>query len=41
MSGVRWKNQPDGHDYPAAASYLSLVADSGANVGMCGNRAEL
>ncbi len=28
MSGVRWKNQPDGHDYPAAASYLSLVADS-------------
>ena len=27
MSGVRWKHQPDGHDYPAAASYLSLVAD--------------
>ena len=27
MSSVRWKDQPDAHDYPAAASYLSLVAD--------------
>ena len=27
MSGVRWKNLPDAHDYPAAAAYLSLVAD--------------
>ena len=27
MSSVHWKNQPDAHDYPAAASYLSLVAD--------------
>ncbi len=24
---VRWKNTPDKHDYPAAASYLSLIAD--------------
>ena len=27
MSGVRWKDQPDDHDYPAAASYLALIAD--------------
>ncbi len=26
VSGVLWKNQPDDHDYPAAASYLSLLA---------------
>ena len=26
MSGVAWKNEPDDHDYPAAASYLSLIA---------------
>jgi hypothetical protein len=24
---VVWKNQPDEHDYPAAAAYLSLLAD--------------
>lgn len=24
---VKWKNTPDNHDYPAAASYLSLIAD--------------
>ena len=24
---IVWKSQPDGHDYPAAASYLSLVAE--------------
>lgn len=23
-----WKDQPDKHDYPAAASYLSLIADA-------------
>jgi hypothetical protein len=23
-----WKDQPDKHDYPAAANYLSLVADA-------------
>ncbi len=23
---IVWKNEPDEHDYPAAASYLSLVA---------------
>ena len=27
MSRVLWKNQPDAHDYPAAASYLSLLVD--------------
>lgn len=27
MSGVRWKDEPDEHDYPAAASYLALVTD--------------
>ena len=24
---VTWQDQPEAHDYPAAASYLSLVAD--------------
>lgn len=24
---VKWKTTPDNHDYPAAASYLSLIAD--------------
>ena len=23
-----WKNEPDKHDYPAAANYLSLIADA-------------
>ena len=27
MSRVLWKSEPDAHDYPAAASYLSLMAD--------------
>jgi hypothetical protein len=27
VSSVRWKEEPDGHDYPAAASYLGLLAD--------------
>ena len=27
MSRVLWKNQPDAHDYSAAASYMSLVVD--------------
>jgi hypothetical protein len=26
MSTVLWKTKPDEHDYPAAASYLSLLA---------------
>ncbi len=26
MQSIVWKEQPDEHDYPAAASYLSLVA---------------
>ena len=26
MSKVSWKDQPEEHDYPAAASYLSLLA---------------
>lgn len=28
MGGVRWKDEPDEHDYPAAASYLSLLTDA-------------
>lgn len=24
---VKWKTTPDNHDYPAAGSYLSLIAD--------------
>ncbi|MGH3869663.1 MAG: hypothetical protein ACRDQ4_26890 [Pseudonocardiaceae bacterium] len=28
MSKVTWKDQPDAHDYPAAASYLSLIVTS-------------
>jgi hypothetical protein len=27
MNSVRWKDEPDPHDYPAAASYLALIAD--------------
>ncbi len=26
MSGVKWKDEPDDHDYPAAADYLALLA---------------
>lgn len=29
MITVRWKTQPDDHDYPAASAYLSLFADEG------------
>jgi len=29
ISSPVWKNQPDKHDYPAAANYLSLIADQG------------
>jgi hypothetical protein len=29
VSKVTWKTEPDEHDYPAAASYLSLVATAG------------
>lgn len=28
MAKVTWKAEPDAHDYPAAASYLSLIAPS-------------
>ncbi len=28
MNGVHWKDEPDQHDYPAAASYLALIAES-------------
>jgi hypothetical protein len=27
MNGVHWKDEPDQHDYPAAAAYLALIAD--------------
>ncbi len=27
MSNVRWQDEPDEHDYPAAAAYLALIAD--------------
>src|SRR5665647_3881552 len=30
MNSVHWKDEPDPHDYPAAASYLALIADSAA-----------
>ena len=30
MNSVHWKDEPDQHDYPAAASYLALIADSAA-----------
>jgi hypothetical protein len=26
MAKVTWKNEPDEHDYPAAANYLTLIA---------------
>ena len=28
MSTPIWKDEPDKHDYPAAANYLSLIADA-------------
>jgi hypothetical protein len=28
MIKVSWKSEPDDHDYPAAASYLSLIASA-------------
>ena len=28
MTKVTWKNDPDDHDYPAAAAYLSLLTDN-------------
>jgi hypothetical protein len=27
VSGIRWKDEPDAHDYPAAATYLALIAE--------------
>ena len=27
MSKITWKSEPEEHDYPAAAAYLSLLAD--------------
>jgi len=27
-TAVAWKNEPDAHDYPAAADYLSLIASA-------------
>ncbi len=27
MSNVRWQDEPDEHDYPAAAAYLALIAE--------------
>ena len=29
MVAVAWKNQPDSHDFPAAAAYLALIAEPG------------
>lgn len=29
MNKVTWLDEPEEHDYPAAASYLALIADSG------------
>ena len=29
MGTVSWKSEPDEHDYPAASSYLSLLAAAG------------
>lgn len=28
MAEVRWKDEPEEHDYPAAGSYLSLLASA-------------
>jgi hypothetical protein len=30
MSSAHWKNEPDDHDYPAAADYLSLILPDAA-----------
>ena len=29
MTAVAWKSEPENHDYPAAASYLALLAPDG------------
>jgi len=29
VTAVAWKSEPENHDYPAAASYLSLIAPDG------------
>lgn len=29
MNKVTWLDEPEEHDYPAAASYLALIADAG------------
>lgn len=34
MSKVTWKTEPDEHDYPAAATYLSLIATAGQATGV-------
>ena len=28
MAGVKWLEKPEAHDFPAAADYLALIADS-------------
>jgi hypothetical protein len=34
MTEVRWKDEPDDHDYPAAASYLALLAGAATVEGL-------
>src|SRR5581483_1787012 len=34
MGDVIWMDEPEDHDYPAAASYLSLIADAGRADGL-------
>jgi hypothetical protein len=34
MSKVLWQNEPDEHDYPAAAAYLALIADPDTVTGL-------
>ncbi|HTY31812.1 hypothetical protein [Mycobacterium sp.] len=29
MAGVKWLEEPESHDFPAAADYLALLADPG------------
>ena len=40
MAGVKWKKQPEQHDYPAAGQYLSLLVGNDALRAQCIGRLE-
>ena len=40
MAEVQWQSEPEEHDYPAAAAYLSLLATDGAVAAIVANLRE-